>query len=431
MILNSVLFIIAMIVGGVAFWLLPEQKISADENRELMKQPEATQESVLSGKYSKLFEEYYNDHFPLRDRWIAFANEIKLLKGKQNDEFRVITTSSDTSETDDESADQPANNPQAADSDLPKDPLASLAADDEINQAEFSKVKGTVVVKGRVVQNFGGSKATVSPFADMLNEYRQKLDPSVNLYTMIIPSGSDFYLPKQVSKGVLKEKQNIEEFNTLLAAGVVSVPAYEEMWPHKGEYIMYRTDHHWTGLGAYYAYRAFAKTVGFVPVELEQMQFVKSEQTFMGSLYKYTRDEALKKNPDTMEYYQIPNLQNIQAFVNTSKTNINDATSPWVLYYEKTNNYGLFLGGDYPLVKIVAPNHSGRKILLIKDSFGNALAPYLANHFDEVFVIDYRHFKGGILTLIKTHGITDVLYAHNSFAANSHAVVKLGKSMMK
>ncbi len=434
MMLHSLAFVVVMVVGGVAFWVLPKQSISNDENRELKSLPVADQESVLSGKYSKDFEEYYNDHFPLRDDWIAFANDVKALKGRQNDEFRIITTppppKSDVSQEkafakpqteppDDKTSHQPTNADQIAKEDA------------FIDQEEFSKVKGVVVVNGRVVQNFGGSKTTIDPYAKMLNKYRQKLDPSIRMYVMMIPAGSDFYLPKQVNGGVMKEKENIALLNSLLDPTITPVPTYEEMLPHKDEYIMYRTDHHWTGLGAYYAYRAMAISAGFTPVELAEMTHVQSDKTFMGSLYKYTRDEGLKNNPDVMQYQKIPTTDAVKVFVNTDKSTHKDASTPWMLYYENTNNYGLFLGGDHPLIKITTNNQSGRKLLLIKDSFGNALAPFFASHFDEIFVIDYRHFKGGVLSLIKEHGITDFLYAHNSFAANSDSVVKLGTAMMK
>lgn len=431
MILHSLTFIIVMVAGGLAFWIMPKQAISNDENRELKPLPFATQESVLSGKYPKEFEEYYNDHFPFRNDWIAFANDVKTLKGRQNDEFRVIATPPPP-----KPAPTITNNPNeqvlATSTDLPPQEQSDSSGDEVvIDQEEFSKVKGVVVVNGRVVQNFGGSKATISPYADMLNKYRQKLDPNIKMYVMMIPAGSDFYLPRQVNDGVMKEKENITLLNSLLDPTIMPVPAYEEMLPHKNEYIMYRTDHHWTGLGAYYAYRAMATTAGFTPVALSEMTKIKSDKTFMGSLYKYTRDEGLKKNPDVMEYQKIPTVDTVKVFVNTGKSTHKDANTPWMLYYEKANNYGLFLGGDHPLVKITTENQSGRKLLLIKDSFGNALAPFFASHFDEIFVIDYRHFKGGVLSLIKEHGITDFLYAHNSFAANSDSVVKLGTAMMK
>ena len=121
----------------------------------------------------------------------------------------------------------------------------------DINE-EFNRIKGVIVVNGRVLQIFAGSKQTITPYVNMLRPTVKKLANDIKMYTMMIPSGSDFYLPYQVNKGVLKEKENIELFNSLLPKNIVSVPVYEEMEPHKNEYIQFRTDHHWTGLGAYY-----------------------------------------------------------------------------------------------------------------------------------------------------------------------------------
>ncbi|OOR93516.1 hypothetical protein B0181_00225 [Moraxella caviae] len=423
MILNSMLFIVALVVGGIAFWFMPQQTISEDENRELAPKPVATKDSVLSGEYEKSFEEYYNDHFPYRNLWIGFANHINTIKGIKSQEFRVIEPAtppaSHSTTTQNAATDEAVNKEQ--------DPL-----DFEVDDAEFNRIKGVIVVDGRVVQNFGGSKATVSPYADMLNTYRNTLDASVRMYAMMIPSGSDFYLPKQVNDGIKKEWENIQIFNSLLDLGILPVPAYEEMLPHRDEYIAFRTDHHWTGLGAYYAYRAMARTAGFTPVELDQMQIVKQEKSFMGSLYNYTRDQELKKNPDFLEYYKLPNHDDISVTINTKKMDHNnaDAGSPWVLFAESSNSYGAFLGGDYPLLRIKTKNTSGRKIIVVKDSFGNALAPYLAAHYDEIYVIDYRHFKGSLPKLIQDYQVTDLLFAFNTFAANSNSVVKFGTAML-
>lgn len=412
-ILNSVLFSSALVVGGIAFWLLPQQEISQDENRTLKKQPVVTTESVFSGKYGKDFEEYYNDHFPMRDHWMEFANQLNTLKGKQDQEFRVINTSVGS------------DNTQKAEEKVEPD-INQIIEQDEAVDADFNKVRGVIVVNGRVVQNFAGSKATVSPFADMLNQYRTVLPTSVNMYAMMIPAGSDYYLPRQVNNGVKKEKENIDLFATLLGQGIQSVPAYEETWLHKNEYIMYRTDHHWTGLGAYYAYRAFAKSAGFVPLELSQMTHIQKEGTFLGSLFNYTKDQQLKNNPDTLEYYRIPGDYTVTIYPKKHPQGI-----AGTLLAENIKGYGVFLGGDWPLTHIKNNQpQTDRRLLIIKDSFGNALATYMGAHFSDVYVIDYRHFKGNVPEFIQSKGVTDFLYAHNTFAANSNAAVKYGKAML-
>lgn len=291
-------------------------------------------------------------------------------------------------------------------------------------EEDFSKVKGVVIVNGRVLQIFGGSKHTISPYVNMLNSYRKKLPSDIKMYAMMIPSGSDFYLPYQVNKGALKEKENIELFEQLLSPEIISIPAYSEIAPHKEEYIQFRTDHHWTGLGAYYAYKAFAKKLGFQPLNLNDMKLVKKEKTFLGSLYNYTKDSQLKKNPDILEYYKVPVEPTVKVFYKQR------ASFKGQLYSEKNNSYLLFLGGDFPLIHIQNNQAEARNLLVIKDSFGNALIPYLTHHYRDIYVVDYRYFKESIPKLIKEYAIKELLYAHNTFAANSRAASKFGEMML-
>lgn len=174
-----------------------------------------------------------------------------------------------------------------------------------IEDAEFNRIKGVIMVNHRIVQNFGESKATISPYAQMLNSYQKRLGEHIKLYSLMIPAGSDYFLPKKVNKGILKEKENIILLDKLLDPRIIRVNAYDELLKHRNEYIYFYTDHHWTGLGAYYAYRAFAESAGIRPLELSGMARVKKEKMFLGSLYNYTKDQALTKNPDYVEYYKI------------------------------------------------------------------------------------------------------------------------------
>lgn len=472
LVLNTFLFISVLFIGGIMFWVLPKKSISEDENRRLKTIPVATVETIFSGKFEKEFEEYYNDHFPFRDMWIDISSRINTLKGYQDDEFRVINVpqsqssvaNSSNQEKQDtvaileeqkqeempiESQNTQANENESNDitqqveSEEPKIGIEEISTRDsensvlmsedkeemvnlpEIDDAEFNRVRGVIMVNNRVVQNFGGSKATISPYTSMLNTYQKRLGNQIKLYALMIPAGSDYFLPKKVNKGVLKEKENIKLFNQLLDPNIIRVNAYDELAQHRNEYIYFYTDHHWTGLGAYYAYRAFAESAGFEPLELSEMTHVKKEKSFLGSLYNYTKDKALTKNPDYVEYYKIPNKA--QATIYSGSQSKGRAG---VMYAEFANNYGVFLGGDFALVHIKTDNKNGRNILLIKDSFGNALAPYLAAHYENVYVVDYRHYKGNVPALIKDKAIQEVIYTHNSFAANSNAAVKHGFRML-
>jgi hypothetical protein len=84
-------------------------------------------------------------------------------------------------------------------------------------------------------------------------------------------------------------------------------------------------------------------------------------------------------------------------------------------YARGVNAYGVFLGGDFPLMRVVSDVKNGKKIAVIKDSYGNAFVPYLAAHYEEVFILDYRYFVGNIKTLLEDNGIQNLLFAHNTY----------------
>ena len=154
------------------------------------------------------------------------------------------------------------------------------------------------------------------------------------------------------------------------------------------------------------------------------MQYEAKQTSFLGSLYNYTKDNELKKDPDLLEYYKVP-TQSVVKIYGDTPTPITGQ-----VYAEKNNNYVLFIGGDNPLVHFHTETSERKSLLVVKDSFGNALIPYLTAHYKDIYVVDYRYFKGNILRLMKRHDIKELLYAHNTFAANTKTTTKLGLQML-
>jgi len=149
---------------------------------------------------------------------------------------------------------------------------------------------------------------------------------------------------------------------------------------------------------------------------------------FLGTLYNYTRAEVLKENIDSVVYHKIPYETKATVF----KNGITKGTSG-LLYAEMAkggNSYGVYLGSDYPLMRVITPITNKRRLVVFKDSYGNALSPYLASHFQEVFIVDYRYFNGSLPELIKTYGITDLLFAHNVYVLNSDYTIKREMGML-
>lgn len=272
---------------------------------------------------------------------------------------------------------------------------------------------------------FGGLKSAADNYAGLINLYKQTFKDTMKLYCMAAPVGSDLFLPAKINK--LKEREFIEYFYNKIGDNATCVLAYDEIRKHKNEYIQFNTDHHWTGLGAYYAYVAFCKAAGFSPVPLEKMTR-KVIPNFLGTLYYQTRAEELKENIDSVVYHKIPYETQVTYF-KTGYTNGYKGS----LYAEMArggNSYGVFLGSDYPLMRVISPNKNGRKILVFKDSYGNAFSPYLASHYQEVFIVDYRHFNANICELVRTYGITDIIFAHNVYVYNSGYTISREKELL-
>ena len=199
---------------------------------------------------------------------------------------------------------------------------------------------------------------------------------------------------------------------------VIPVDAYSVLEAHKDEYLYFSTDHHWTGLGAYYAYTAFMEAAGLDYYDYDS--YTKHTITgFLGTLYSGTNmAKALEENPDYVEWCEFPVANKTYQYNKGDLANY-FASSVMHGYASGPYSYGVFLGGDYPLTIIKTNVNNGRKLVIIKESYGNAPATFIAAGFEETYVVDERYYDGNIVDLVESRGITDVLIINNCAAANT------------
>lgn len=267
------------------------------------------------------------------------------------------------------------------------------------------------------VEVFGGNEENARLYAQTISEYAELLSDK-NVYNIIIPSHIEFILPEKYSDLSSSQKDNIEIIKNTESKKVKFVDAYSELKKHKDEYIYFKSDHHWTALGAYYAYCAYAKKAGFEPIKLEDYS-AKRKENFLGTFYGSTQDPELAANPDYVEYYSVG--ENCIAYL-YEDTLLNNPleTTVYAEYAEESYSYGVFLHGDNPLMKIVnEENTSGKKIVVVKESYGNAFVPFLIPHYSEVYVVDLRYFGNNLVNFINNNNISDVVFINNTFAANT------------
>ena len=198
-------------------------------------------------------------------------------------------------------------------------------------------------------------------------------------------SDDDFF---RLSGSSATETEGNAQFYAMCGEGVYGVNIIDRLRLHNDENIFFRTDHHWTALGAYYAYTAWAEAAGFDPAPLSAFDR-EDRGSFYGSFYSagYNYPAALRGHPDDLTVY-VPRSDLSASYVD-SGSRWTDST---VVY--SYNNYGAFLLGDHQLVTITNNDiDDDSACVLVKDSYGNPFAVYLTQHYHTVYVVDYRHYQ--------------------------------------
>lgn len=267
---------------------------------------------------------------------------------------------------------------------------------------------------------FAGSEASAQDYADCISEFKAQVGNDVTVYNMVIPSHIELGIPQRYiqEKGLQTSSQaeNISTIYNSYTEDVVPINCYNELSAHCKEYIYYNTDHHWTGLGGYYAYKAFCEQTNQKVLDLSVCT-EKQVSGYEGSL-AYC-DGSLYDNLDTVHFWTFP--YNTYAMRTESAGDEPYETS---IYYEDAASgpytYGAFIWGDCSLfVEHNADLTNGKKIAVIKESYGNAFVPYLTANYEEVHVIDFRYFEDNLKDYCTQNGIEEVLFVNNIMAANT------------
>lgn len=294
-------------------------------------------------------------------------------------------------------------------------------APQEEPQVAPETVGGLLVVEDSAYEYYNFVTDLAKEYITAVVNAGSKLAGKATVYDMVIPTSIDIMLPESyIEKNSLNtsdQKKAIDEYIlpsiTAQDPNIKTVSIFDTLKAHANEYLYFRTDHHWTQLGAYYGYVEFCKARGFEPVALDQ--FDRADYTgYLGSFYTATNSAALAANPDTVEAY-IP-----RADVNLSFTQTDGQTvESWPLIadgeqYDTTSKYIAYCAGDQPYEEIVNNDMAeGPSIVVVKESFGNCFLPFLVNHYKNVYVVDYRSYTGTVTDLVNSTGATDVLLLNN------------------
>lgn len=362
----TVLF--TVFIGGVLVIsaLLPKEEFSEMENRFLQKPPELSIETVKNGKFMENAEKYVSDHIAGRDLWVAAKAWGERLSGKQE------------------------------------------------NNGVYFAAQDTLI--NRVEEPDGETWEQL----DQNLEYLDQLvsNAGVPVYFGLIPSAAQVWhdrLPDGAPTA--DEAAIIETLYSRTAARTVDLLSV--LSAHSGEELYYRTDHHWTSLGAYYGLSALAESMGLPCPALDSYtdRHVVSEE-FYGTTWSSSGFSWV--DPDTMEIFvNAPEGLKVTRYPQGSPV---EGKLYDFSFLEKKDKYSMFMGGNCPMHVIETGNEDKPSLLILRDSYTDSLIPFLLDDFSEIHVLDLRYYRASLKAYIEQNDFDNVLvcYSVSNFCSDSN-----------
>lgn len=306
----------------------------------------------------------------------------------------------------------PATKPPATDP-----PATTVKQDSKINS--YRKIGGSGILVAGInnhywgIMFFGGTYGYCDMYVNSVKQFQAAL-PEVNVCSMVIPTSVDFYNPEDYRGYSELQKDKIEYIEDKLEnTGVTNIKVYDVLSRHTDEPIYARTDHHWMPLGAYYAAQKFCNDLKLPISKLDKYKAVTCPG-YVGSMYYYSEDEKLTTDPEDYTVYYSPNADKLETtYYDVYYSNGYD--SNLFIVDDASSYYLTFLGGDDKMTHVKTNVKNGRNLVVIKESYGNALIPFLTEAFENIYVIDLRYCEINAVNFCKKVKATDLLFANCAY----------------
>ena len=424
--IQSIIFVAVLGVVFASFSIVfncfPRSVVSELENRELAKPPRFSWEKLMQGVYMSEVSSWYSDSEPYRDYFMALSMEVDNVK-----KLHWSTTQSDDNVTfiagDDAAPEKSVTEADSA--------SAQMNVDDKAKIANLGIVLLGTEPNVRAMMAYRGESYACHPFASIANKYHDTFGDNVNIYCMIIPTSIEFYCPEKAKSRMKSQHATIVSAHEKLKQGVKPVDVYTPLSEHRAEDIYLRTDHHWAPLGAYYAAQALAHTAGVPFNDLSHYERCVVKR-YVGSMHRYSKDITVKNSPEDFVYYIPKGIDYSTIYINyriDEEYNVIGVGSPMRgQFFHKFNDgsgsaYCTFMGSDTKITQVRTATKNSRRLIILKDSYGNAIPGYLFFSFEEIHIIDSRYFHYNMVSYVKEHKITDIVLANNITFACSYKTI--------
>lgn len=357
---GNAIFTIAFLASVIVIFTIADlfhgtKLFSESENRLLAQKPKWSAQALFQGEYTSDYEKYVTDQFVGRDKWIYLKTKTDLLLQRKTINGIYLGEDGYLIEQ---------HLPEAYPAQLEDEKLALLAP--------------------------------------LVTEW--------NATVMLVPTADNILKEKLPAYAPYYDETALLERVAQLAGEERYVDVYAALRRHAGEEIYYRTDHHWTSLGAYYGYLAWAETAGVEPAAYDPDGMATASEEFLGTLHsKINIDwepDCLRYFPETME--QTPHIT--YDYTETARSYYEES------YLDTKNKYGFFLDDNHGLVEIETGYRNGKTLFVLKDSYANSVIPLLAPHYEKIYVVDLRYYNGrlfGLMEQCRPEQGMDVLILYN------------------
>ena len=444
-------FLILGLLTVVSFIIPLRPSYSASEKRDLTQFPEFSVSALVSGTYFDDITLWFSDTFPGREDWLSISQYTTNFHGysevaiegslTMSEQIPVETIPVPTkppqqeqepalpAETEGQPETQPQEQTPPQETEVPTEGATEPAVPEtteaeEIEELDISEFAlGTAIQIGDTGYNqLGFSKIHSDRYISAVNAFADAMaEKGVRVISC----------PAPTSVGIMVEEAYLAQLNCSpqddmlnylhgsMSDNVIKVDTFTNLYEHNDEYIYFRTDHHWTQLGAYYAYEALCETMGWEAISLDDCR-LWPQGAFTGSLYGKVRWPS-RLREDTLDAY-VPK-GDIIMYCYFRGSNV---AKEWPLIDDRTGSdkssrYSCFLGSDAPMVHVINNDiPDAPSCIVMKDSFGNCFVPFLTQHYSNIYALDYRTYKDmDMAAFVEKYDIDDVIIAPYLIATQS------------
>lgn len=354
--LTGGVLLLFMGVVAIANAVTPDKTFSQLENRVLEPFPRLSLHSLMSGRFTSDYATYTSDQFPLRDLWVRAKTFADRALGKQDSNGVFLGTDGYLIERYTSPSDE-----------VMEDRVRAIAAFDDAT-------------------------------------------PGLHTYVMLVPTAASVLSDKLPAYAPVGDQwADLQRIRASLPRDVHFVDVFPALHAERSRPIFYKTDHHWTTEGAYYAYAELARQMGLKPQAQASFHIRNVTDEFYGSLYSKSGFHHVQ--PDGIDVYRPKTGRRLEVEY------VDEGTMTGCLYetkhLDRKDKYAMFLDGNHPLIRITTEGPVDRKLLVVKDSYANSLIPFFTEHFGQIHIVDLRYYDKSLLELVQKHEIQDMLILYN------------------